>query len=67
MNGAIAVPSVRTMRVPNNKRNIKMGANHHFLRSLKYSQNSTKIETLDIFYTDELDHLVFFVQRYTKF
>ena len=40
MNGAIAVPSVNTISVPNNIKNIITGANHHFFLSFKNSQNS---------------------------
>jgi len=48
MNGAIADPSVRTIKAPNNTRKMMIGANHHFLRTLKKSQNSKKIESFDI-------------------
>ena len=49
MKGATADPSVNTKRAPNNARKIMIGANHHFLRTLKKSQNSRKIENFDIF------------------
>ncbi len=49
MNGAIADPSVKIIRAPNNTRKIMIGANHHFLRCFRKSQNSDKIESLDIF------------------
>ena len=48
MKGATADPSVNTKRKPNNARKIMIGANHHFLRTLKKSQNSDKIESFDI-------------------
>ena len=48
MKGAIAVPSVRTIREPKNKRKITMGASHHFFLSFKNSQNSNNIDILDI-------------------
>ena len=48
MNGAIAVPSVNIKRAPNNTRKIMIGANHHFLRTLRKSQNSESIESFDI-------------------
>lgn len=48
MNGAIAVPSVSTISVPNITKNIIIGANHHFFLSFKNSQNSINIDTLDI-------------------
>jgi hypothetical protein len=48
MNGAIAVPSVITIRKPNSTKNTIMGANHHFFRSFKNSQNSINIDILDI-------------------
>ena len=48
MNGAIAVPSVRTISVPNNTKNIIIGANHHFFLFFKNSQNSYNIDILDI-------------------
>ena len=48
MNGAIAVPSVRTISVPNNIKNIIIGANHHFFLSFKNSQNSNNIDIFDI-------------------
>ena len=47
MKGAIAEPSVRIIKAPNNTRKIMIGANHHFLRTLKKSQNSKNIESLD--------------------
>ncbi len=48
MKGAIADPSVNTNRAPNNARETIIGANHHFLRTKRKSQNSKKIENLDI-------------------
>jgi|TARA_B100001964_G_C13732251_1_gene379344 hypothetical protein len=48
MKGAIAEPSVRIIKAPNNTRKIMIGANHHFLRTLKKSQNSESIESFDI-------------------
>ena len=48
MNGAIAVPSVNTIKVPNNSRKKTIGANQNFFRTLKNSQNSVKIDSLDI-------------------
>jgi hypothetical protein len=49
MKGAIAEPSVRTIRVPKITRKIMIGANHHFLRTIRKSQNSDKIKSLLIF------------------
>tara|TARA_B100000519_G_C14198880_1_gene416845 strand:+ start:438 stop:563 length:126 start_codon:yes stop_codon:yes gene_type:complete len=37
-----------TIKAPKNTRKIMMGANHHFLRTLRNSQNSKNIESLDI-------------------
>ena len=48
MNGAIAVPSVNTISVPNKRRKKAIGANHHFFRSFKNSQNSSKTDIFDI-------------------
>jgi hypothetical protein len=48
MNGAKAEPSVRTIKVPNRTRKKNIGASHHFLRTLRNSQNSERIETFDI-------------------
>jgi hypothetical protein len=48
MNGAIAVPSVITISKLNSSKNTTMGANHHFFRSFKNSQNSYNIDILDI-------------------
>jgi len=49
MKGATAEPSVNTKRVPNNARKKMMGASHHFLRTLRKSKNSKKIEIFDIY------------------
>ena len=48
MNGAIAVPSVRTINVPKSNRKNTIGANQNFFRTLKNSQNSDNIDSLDI-------------------
>ena len=48
MNGAIAVPSVRTIKVPNSNRKNTIGTNQNFFLILKNSQNSVNIESLDI-------------------
>jgi hypothetical protein len=48
MNGAIAVPSVSTISVPNITKNNIIGANHHFFLSFKNSQNSCSIDILEI-------------------
>ena len=48
MKGAIAEPSVRTIRAPKNTRKIIIGASHHFLRILRKSQNSDNIDSFDI-------------------
>ena len=48
MKGAIAEPSVRIIKAPNNTRKIMIGANHHFLRTFRKSQNSESIESFDI-------------------
>ena len=50
MNGAIADPSVRTIKAPKRARKIMIGVNHHFLRIFKKYQSSDKIESLDILY-----------------
>ncbi len=44
----MAVPSVNTIKVPNNSRKNTIGANQNFFRTLKNSQNSNKIDNLDI-------------------
>ena len=48
MKGATADPSVNTNRVPNNARRMIIGASHHFLRTMRKSQNSSNIESFDI-------------------
>ena len=48
MNGAIAVPSVKTIKVPNKSKKNTMGANQNFFRTFKNSQNSNSIDSLDI-------------------
>ena len=48
MKGAIADPSVNTKRAPNNARKMMIGANHHFLRTMRKSQNSKNIESFEI-------------------
>lgn len=48
MKGATADPSVNTKRVLKNTRKMMMGASHHFLRTLRKSQNSGIIESLDM-------------------
>ena len=48
MNGAIAVPSVNTIRVPNNSKKKTIGANQNFFLTIKNSQNSDKTDNLDI-------------------
>jgi len=48
MKGATAVPSVNTINVPNNNKKKTIGANQNFFRTLKNSQNSVKIDSLDI-------------------
>jgi len=48
MKGATADPSVNTKRAPNNTRKMMIGANHHFLRTKRKSQNSKNIESFDI-------------------
>ena len=48
MKGAIAVPSVNTINVPNSNKKKTIGANQNFFRTLKNSQNSVSIDSLDI-------------------
>ena len=48
MKGATADPSVNTKRAQNNARKTIIGANHHFLRTIRKSQNSKNIESFDI-------------------
>ena len=48
MKGATTDPSVITKIEPNNTRKMMMGASHHFLRTMRKSQNSKKIESFDI-------------------
>ena len=48
MKGAIAVPSVKTIKVPNRSKKKTIGANQNFFRTLKNSQNSVNIVSLDI-------------------
>jgi hypothetical protein len=50
MKGAIAEPSVRTIRAPKNTRKIIIGASHHFLRIFRKLQNSDIIESFDILF-----------------
>lgn len=46
MNGATAEPSVKIINAPNKTRKITIGANHHFFRTFKNSQNSDIIDSL---------------------
>jgi len=46
MNGASAEPSVNTIMVASNIKNMTIGANHHFFRIFKNSQNSLTIDIL---------------------
>ena len=48
MNGAIAVPSVRTIKVTNSNKKNTIGANQNFFLTRKNSQNSVSIDSLDI-------------------
>ena len=48
MKGATADPSVNTKRAPNNAKKNMIGASHHFLRTMRKSQNSKSIESFDI-------------------
>jgi hypothetical protein len=48
MNGAIAVPSVRTIKVPKRSKKNTMGASQNFFLTLKNSQNSARIDNFDI-------------------
>jgi hypothetical protein len=48
MNGAIAVPSVSTIKVPSNSKKKTTGANQNFFLTFKNSKNSANIESLDI-------------------
>ena len=48
MNGAIAVPSVKTINVPKSNKKKTIGTNQNFFLTLINSQNSDKIDNLDI-------------------
>ena len=48
MNGAIAVPSVKTINVPKRRRKKTIGASQNFFRTFKNSQISDKMDNLDI-------------------
>ncbi len=48
MKGATAVPSVRKIKNPNKNRKIIIGASHHFFLTDKNSQNSKRMDILDI-------------------
>ena len=52
MKGATAVPSVNTISVPNKRRNMTIGANHHFFRTFKNSQNSYNNVILDMLFPE---------------
>ena len=47
----MAEPSVRTSNAPNKTRNKIIGANHHFLRTFKNTQNSDIIDNFDIIFS----------------
>lgn len=49
MKGAIAVPSVKTIKVPKRRRKKTIGASQNFFRTFKNSQNSDIIDNLDIY------------------
>ena len=48
MNGATAVPSVKTIKVPKRSKKKTIGASQNFFLTFKNSQNSVNIESLDI-------------------
>ena len=48
MKGAIAEPSVSTIKAPKRTKKMIIGVNHHFLLCFIKSQNSTDIESFDI-------------------
>lgn len=50
MNGAIADPSAKIIKAPNNAKKKMIGANHHFFLAFKKCQNSIIIDILDIGY-----------------
>ena len=49
MNGAIAVPSVKTIKVPNKIKKNRIGANQNFFLTFKNSSNSASMDSLDIY------------------
>jgi len=49
MKGATADPSVNTKSDPKNNNEKIIGANHHFFRVIRKSQNSKNIESFDIY------------------
>tara|TARA_B100002019_G_scaffold279505_1_gene281451 strand:- start:701 stop:856 length:156 start_codon:yes stop_codon:yes gene_type:complete len=50
MNGAIALPSVSTISVPNSSKKKTIGASQNFFLTFKNSQNSNSIEIFDIIF-----------------
>ena len=46
LSAIIGEPSVKTINAPNKARKIIIGANHHFFRTFKKSQNSATIANL---------------------
>jgi hypothetical protein len=48
INGAIAEPSTKTIKAAISSRKMMMGTSHHFLLTLRKSQNSTNMDSLDI-------------------
>jgi len=48
MNGAIAVPSVKTIKAPIKSKEKIIGTSQYFFLTFKYSMNSDKTEIFDI-------------------
>lgn len=53
------MPSVKTINVPNSNKKNTIGASQNFFRTLKNSQNSVKIDSLDIQFSLKLFKIVF--------
>ena len=65
MNGANAVPCVRTMKTARRIRIVRIGPSHHFLRTLINDHNSPKIENRPVYFLIVFAALDFFLELLT--
>ena len=58
INGAMAEPCAKNSKAPSSSSIITIGISHHFLRTFRKVQNSTKIENFDISNTPSITLLI---------